>query len=197
MAFLPSLMRLLPPQVLLLGIVSKIHHLQALLSGNPGRPAAEMDVLGSASEEMPHSPGFGWGLGRGMKAVRAGIRASALGNRPQAAGETVKIKGYIGKRKGGGMGPRTGEGPQRPPWRPPLLSSLVSLRPRPLAEILIHSLSGSHPTSHSSKSSSLMQKCNPLSLLGTGVAKSEAFSKNLKSCFDQLKKITKVPLQWT
>lgn len=37
---------------------------------------------------------------------------------------------------------------------------------------------------HSNKSSSLMQKCNLPSLLGTGVAKSEAFSKNLKSRFD-------------
>lgn len=74
-----------------------------------------MGVLGSVSEEMGLSPGFGWGLGRGMKAIRACIRASALGNRPQAAGETVKIKGYIGKRKGGEMGLRKGEGPQRPP----------------------------------------------------------------------------------
>lgn len=60
-----------------------------------------MDVLGSVSEEMGHSPGFGWGLGRGMKAVRACTRASALGNRPHAAGETVKIKGYKGKGSGG------------------------------------------------------------------------------------------------
>lgn len=120
MAFLPSLMHLLPPQVLLLGIVSKIHHLQALLSGNPGRQAAETDALGSVSEEMGHSPGFGWGLGRGMKAVRACTRASALGNRPHAAGETVKIKGYMGKGREWGWAQENEKGHKD---RPGVLSS--------------------------------------------------------------------------
>lgn len=51
------------------------------------------------------------------------------------------------------MGPRKGKGLQRLPWHPPFLSTLVSLRPRHLADSLTHSLAGSNPTSHSSKNS--------------------------------------------
>lgn len=96
----------------------------------------------------------------------------------------------FGKRKGVGAGPKKRRRATKTALAPLLLSNLVSLRPRPLAEVLTHSLSGSHPTSHSSKSSSLMQKCSPPSFWAQ-VLQNQRPSLKTSSCG----LITRVPLQ--
>lgn len=102
----------------------------------------------------------------------------------------------FGKKKGREWAPEKEKGHRDRLWRPPLLSTLVPPEAQALGRNF-HPALFLAPTPPripaKAQSGAEMQP----SLLGPGIAKSEASSKNLKSCFDLLTKITGAPWQPT